>query len=94
MSEKQDIESEDGTPNNKTEEEKQKEAEFKAIRQAYYEETGQPLILNPKEAMQTIKDEMSRLAKETNLYQAPTPDWNDVMTQQTHRKKWVKIRHF
>lgn len=76
--------------NSKTDEERQQEAMMVAVKKAYLEETGEPLLLSASDVMKSLREEHARLKAVEKSYQAPETPWGDFLTQPQMKKAWAK----
>lgn len=76
--------------NSKTEEEKQQEAMMVAVKKAYYEETGENLLLSTADVMKALREEHARLRAAEKSYEAPQTTWGDFLNLPPMKKAWAK----
>lgn len=76
--------------NSKTEEELQQEAMMVAVKKAYYEETGEHLLLSTADVMKALREEHARLRAAEKSYEAPQTSWGDFLNLPPMKKAWAQ----
>lgn len=76
--------------NKKTDEEREKEALMQAVRKAYYEETGEHLLLSTSDMMKALHEEHEKIKTAQRTYDAPETPWGDFLSQPQSKKAWAK----
>jgi len=74
----------------KTAEQKKREAELNKVKQAYFEATGEPLLLNTKDIMESLRSDMQRISQDLRSYNSPAPKWENFLTSKTTKAAWVQ----
>jgi len=74
----------------KSEKDRKHEEFIKSIRKAYFEETGEHLVLDVKDMVNVLRQEHERIMKERRAYDAPKVEWENFITQPNTKKLWVK----
>lgn len=61
----------------KTDEDKKRDKNIEALRQAYYQATGDVLVLSTKDIMQSLHDDFNRIKSSTHATERD-PNWNGI----------------